>query len=124
VTTLRAAAEIAIGALYAAGAVFNAVYTLRHTTDFYGAFADGAWLRPAERIIRNVVIPNGTLFTVLLIAFQVTLAIVIFTRGDLVKAALIAGAAFSLVVAFFSSPAGIVGNAALAAIQFGLAIAH
>jgi hypothetical protein len=121
VTTLRVVAEIAIGAVYAAGAVFNTVYTLRHTTEFYQDFAGGGWFGPAESIIRTVIIPNGTLFTAILIAFQVTIAIAIFTRGDLVTAALLAGGAFSSVVAFFSSPGGAVGNLMLAAIQFGLA---
>lgn len=68
--TLRAVAEIAIGVVFAAGAVFNTVYTLRHTTEFYEDFAEGAWFGPAESIIRTVIIPNGTLFTALPIAFQ------------------------------------------------------
>jgi len=124
VSTFRVVAEVAIGAVYAAGAVFNTVYTLRHTTEFYETFAGSAWLRPAASLIRTVIIPNGTLFTVLLITFQVTIAIAIFTRGDLVTAALLAGGVFSFVAAFFSSPGGTVGNLALAAIQFILAAAR
>lgn len=123
-STFLAVAEIAIGAAYAAGAVFNTVYTLRHSTEFYTTFADRAWLRPPASLIRTVIIPNGTIFTVLLIAFQVTIAIAIFTRGDLVTAALLAGGAFAFVVAFFSSPGGTVGNLTLAGIQFVLAAAR
>jgi hypothetical protein len=124
VATLQAVAEIAIGVVFAAGAVFNTVYTLRNSTNFYEDFADGAWFAPAESFIRAVVIPNGALFTLLVIAFQATIAIVIFTRGDLVTAALFAGGTFALGVAFFSSPAGTGSNLALAAIQFGLALAR
>ncbi len=69
-------------------------------------------------------IPNGTLFTVLLIVFQATVATAILTRGGLAKAALLAGGAFSLVVAFFSNPAGTAANVALAAIQFALALSR
>jgi hypothetical protein len=43
-----------------------------------------------------VVIPNGRLFTVLLIVFQTAVAIAILTRGDLVNAALLAGGASHL----------------------------
>jgi hypothetical protein len=124
VSTFRVVTEIAIGAVYAAGAVFNTTYTLRHTSEFYKTFADRAWLRPTASLVRTVIIPNGTLFTVLLIAFQVTIAIAIFTRGDLVTAALHAGGAFAFVVAFFSSPGGTIANLMLATVQFGLATAR
>lgn len=121
---VRTVAEIAVGVLFAVGAVFNTAYTLRHTDEFYGEFADGAWLSPAEWLIRNVVIPNGTLFTVLLITFQAAVAIAILTRGDLVTVALLAGGSFALVVALFSNPAGTAANLILAAIQFGLALSR
>jgi hypothetical protein len=120
--TLRSVAEIAIGVIYGVGAAFNTVYTLRHSAEFYGDFADGAWFPPARWFIRRLVIPNGTVVTVLVILFQVTVAVAILSRGDLVTAALYTGATFALVVAFFSSPRGAVGNVALAALQFGLAV--
>jgi hypothetical protein len=113
---------MAMGLLYAAGAVFNAVYTMRHHEEFYGSFVDGAWLSPARSFVRNVVLPNGTLFTVVLIVFQVGVAAVLLTRSDWVVPALFAGAAFALVAAFASSPGGTVGNLALAAAQIGLAV--
>ncbi len=122
--TLRPIAEIGVGLLYAAGAVFNAVYTFRHTERFFGSFADGAWLGPARSFIRTVVIPNGKLFTVLLILFQVSVAVAILSRGGAVRPALLAGGTFALVVAFFSSPGGTVGNLLLAAIQFALGLSR
>lgn len=122
--TLRSIAEIGVGLLYAAGAVFNAVYTLRNTERFYGTWADGAWSNPARSFIRSVVIPNGRLFTIVLIAFQVAIAIAILTRGAAVQPALFAGGSFAVAVAFFSSPGGAVGNLVLAAIQYALALAR
>ena len=120
--TLRSVAEIGVGLLYAAGAIFNAVYTLRNTERFYGTWADGAWSNHARSFIRDVVIPNGRLFTILLIAFQVAVAIAILARGAAVRPALLAGGSFALAVAFFSSPGGAVGNLTLAAIQYSLAL--
>ena len=116
--------ELAIAALYLVGAVFNATYTLRNSGSFYGSFAEGAWLGPARTLMRGIVIPNGRAFTIALIAFQLTIAALILARGDLVLVGLIAGAAFSVGAAAVSSPAGTVGNLALAAVQAALAAAH
>lgn len=123
-TGFRAVMEIAIGLLYGAGAVFNTVYTLSHRDEFYGSFSDGAWLSPARWLIDNVVLPNATLFTVLLIVFQAAVAIAILSRGDLVVAALLAGATFSILAALASSPGGTVGTLVLAAIQLFLAFSR
>lgn len=122
--TLRSIAEIGVGLLHAAGATFNAVYTFRHTEEFFGTFVDGAWVSPAGSFTRNVVIPNGRLFTLLLIVFQVAVAVAILTRGAPVRPALLAGGTFALAVAFFSSPGGTVGNLVLAAIQYALALSR
>lgn len=122
--TLRSITEIGIGLLYVAGAVFNASYTWRHVEGFYGTFTKGAWMRSAGSFTSNVVIPHGKLFTVLLIVFQLCVAAGIITRGAAVGPALLAGGVFALVVAFFSSPGGTVGNLVLAAIQFALALSR
>ena len=121
-TALRPIIEISIGVLYAVGAVFNTVYTLHHSDKFYGAFVEGAWLGPARWFLRTVVLPNATVFTVSVILFEIVVAIMILTRGDLVRAALIAGAVFSVTAAVVSSPGGTAGNLALAAIQVALAL--
>ena len=120
-TGLRTFAEIAIGLLFSAGAIFNSVYTLRHSDEFYGSFADGAWLNPARWFVEEVVIPNARVFTVLLILFQVAVAAMILTRGDLVGTALVAGAAFAALAALASSPGGTIANLVLAAVQVALA---
>lgn len=121
---MRTAAELVIGAIYAIGAVFNTVYTLGHGREFYGDFASGAWLSPAGSLIRDRIVPNSTTFTIGLIVFQLAVAVAILTRTVLAGPALLIGGAFALVVAFFSSPGGTIGNLALAGIQFALAAAR
>lgn len=123
-TAIRTVGEIGIAAIYLIGAVFNSVWTMGHTVEFYGGFADGAWLRPARSAVRELILPNARLFTVLLVLFQVTVAVLILIRGDLVKAALIAGGVFALVAGLASSPGGTAGNTVLAGIQFTLAWAR
>ena len=85
---LRSVAEIAVGVGFAAGAVFNSVYTLRHSAEFYGAFADGAWLKPADWSMRRVVIPNSTLYHGAAHRAPERVAIAILTRGELAEQAL------------------------------------
>lgn len=119
---MQSALEIAVGVLFAVGAMFNAVYTLRHAQEFFEEFAAKAWVRPAGRLVERLVLPRTTAFTVLLIAFQVAVALAVFSRGELVTPALMAGGGFALVVALFSSPGGTVANLGLAALQFALAL--
>jgi hypothetical protein len=73
--TLRNVAELAIGVIFSIGAVFNSVYTLSHSDQFYGSFAEGAWFGPARWFVDHVVLPNATVFTILVIVFQVTVAV-------------------------------------------------
>lgn len=123
-TGIRTIAEIGIGVIYLIGAVFNSVWTLGHTDEFYEGFAEGAWLGPARSLVRDLVMPNARVFTVLLIVFQVTIGVLVLTRGDLVGPALLVGAAFALVAALVSSPGGTAGNLVLAGIQIALAVAR
>ena len=117
-------AEVAIGGLYSVGAIFNTVYTLGQADKFYGAFAHGAWFKPVRRFLRTIVLPNATAFTVSLILLEKAVAIMIFTRGDLVRPALIAGATFCIIAGVVSSPGGTAGNLTLAAIQIALALSR
>lgn len=123
-TTLCLIAEISLGVLYSVGAIFNTVYTLGNTHKFYGAFLAEAWHEPARWLLRTIVLPNATAFTVTLILFEVAVAIMILTRGDLVRVALIAGAIFCAAAAIVSSPGGTISNLALAAIQIALAVSR
>lgn len=106
---------------YGVGAVFNTAYTLGHGGDFYGSFARGAWFGPGRWLVERVVLRKPAVFTVLLVIFELTLAIMILTRTELVTPALYAGAGFCVVAALVSSPAGTAANLSLAAIQLLLA---
>ncbi len=119
---LRTVVEVGFGVLFAAGAVFNATYTMTHGTEFYRGFADGAWLAPARWMIEKVVIPNATVVTVVVVLYGAAVAIMILSRGDLVQPGLVAGGGFALVGAAASSPGGTVANLAMAAVLFILAV--
>lgn len=123
-TSLRLIAEIVFGVLYAAGAIFNLAYTLGHAGKFYGAFLEGAWHGPARWLLRTLVLPNAVAFTVVLVLFELALAIAILTRSDLAGAALVAGAVFCLAAAAVSSPGGTAANLLMAAVQALLASYH
>lgn len=118
---LRSVLEIGLGVAYGVGAVFNAAYTLGHGDDFYGGFARGAWFGPGRWLVEHVVLREPVLFTVLLVLFELTLAIMILSRTGLVTPALYAGAGFCIVAALVSSPAGTAANLTLAVIQLLLA---
>ena len=108
--------EIGFGLLFLVGVIFNASYTLRHGEEFYGSFAASAWFRPARKLVRRVVIPHAKFFTVLLIVVQASIAFMILSRGSLVEAGLMAGAAFSLVAVPVCNVPGAIANFVLAAI--------
>ena len=117
----RNIAELVIGALYATGAVFQAFDTLRKSEEFYRVMAEQSWLRPAELFIERALVPNSFAVTVLVVIFQASLAIAIFSRGAAVRPALVAGGVFSIVGALTGGPAETVGYAILALIHFRLA---
>ena len=116
--------EIGFGVLFLISAIFNASYTLRHGKEFYDNFATKAWFGPYRTLIRSIIIPHATLFTVLLIILLLTLALMILTRGSLVQPALIAGAAFGLAVVPASNIPGATANFLIAVTLTLLAIAH
>lgn len=117
---LRNIIEIGFGALYLIGAIFNSLYTFRHWDEFYGSFAEKAILAPARGLVQKVVIPHAKVFTILLIIFQVMVAICILSRGVLVVPGLMAGAIFCLGVVFVSNPGGTIVSLVMAILQFYL----
>jgi hypothetical protein len=120
-SNLKNIAEIGVGLLFMVGAIFNVSYTLRHGEEFYGSFATSAWFGPSRKLVRSIVIPQAKLFTILLVALQVSIAVTILSRGNLVQYGLIAGAVFSLAAVFVSNVPGAIANLALAALQVFLA---
>lgn len=122
VSNLKNIIEIGIGLLFLVGAIFNVSYTLRHGEEFYGSFAASAWFRPSRKLVRSVVIPQAKLFTILLVALQVSIAVTILSRGNFIQYGLIAGAVFSLAAVLVSNVPGAIANLALAALQVFLAL--
>jgi len=116
--------EIGFGILFLISAIFNLSYTLRHGKEFYGSFVANAWFGPYKTLIRTVVIPHATVFTILLVVLLVSLALMILTRGNFVKPALIVGAVFSLAIVPASNLPGAIANLAMAAALTLLALAH
>jgi len=119
---LRNLLEIGIGLLFLIGAIFNSLYTFRHGDEFSGSFAENALLIPARALVRKLVIPNARLFTVLLVAFQLSVAFCILSRGELAVPGLIAGAIYSFAAALVSNTGGAIANLVLTAIQLALAL--
>ena len=122
-SAVQRVAEWAVSAMFLVGALFNAVYTLRHGEEFYGGFAANAWLPAARALIPRVVVPHAKLFTVPLIAFQLLVAGLIIAGGDLAVVGLTLGAVFSLLAAAVSSNGGALGNVLLAFVMALLAYA-
>jgi hypothetical protein len=118
---IRTILEIGVGLLFLIGAIFNATYTLRNGEAFFRSFADSAWFPAAAVLIRRGVVPKARLFTLLLAAFQVIVALLILTRSPLVVVGLYAGAAFALAAALVSSAGGAVMNLLMALVQAVLA---
>ena len=118
---LKTVIEIGFGLLYLVGAVFNYLYTLSHGEEFYGSFAENALFGPSGALVRSFVIPHSTLFTGLLIVFQLLVAFCILSRGTLVVPGLIAGALFSFVAVLVSNLPGAVANLLMAVVQGYLA---
>ncbi len=117
---LRNILEIGFGLLYLIGAIFNFLYTLRHGDQFYGSFADKAMFALASQFIRKVVIPRARFFTVLLIAFQLLVAVSILSRGNLVAPGLIVGTIFCFGAVLVSNPSGAIANLTMALLQIFL----
>lgn len=114
--------EIGFGVLFIIGAIFHTLYTLRHGKALYGNFANNAWLDLYRTIIWKLVIPHTTVFTILLIIFQMSVGLMILTRGSLIEEGLFAGAAFSLAIIPASNTRGILANSGLAAVLVVLAL--
>jgi hypothetical protein len=120
----RIVIEIGFGCLYLIGAIFNALYTWRHGEEFYGSFADKATLSSARQLIRRLVIPWARLFTSLLIAFQLLVAVSILSQDRLVEIGLLSGAIFCLGVVFVSNMPGAIANLIMSIIQLLLVVAR
>ncbi len=75
----------------------NGLYLLRHP-EAYDAIADLAVLAPYQWLLREVIRPLATPFTLLLIAFELAVALLVLSKGVAVRLGLIAGIVFQLAV--------------------------
>jgi hypothetical protein len=75
----------------------NTLYLLRHP-EAYDGIADLAVLAPYEWLLRAAIRPMATPFTLLLIAFELTVAALMLGRGAAVKLGLAAAILFQLAV--------------------------
>jgi hypothetical protein len=105
--------ELAFGMLFLIGAAFNSLYTIQHGAEFYGSFAKKALLPAGRTLVRNVVIPRDTFFTVGMIVFQLVVAVCLLSRGPLATLGLIAGAIFALGSVLVSNASGVLANLAM-----------
>ena len=105
-----------IGLAYLAAAVFNTVYTLPRSDQLDG-YADGAWFPFLGDFMRDVFMPNGDLFMILVIAFEVAVAVLILSRGSYVDAGVVASVLWVLAVLPFLAWPYLITNLVLALMQ-------
>jgi hypothetical protein len=105
-----------IGIAYLAAAVFNTVYTLPRSDQLDG-YAEGAWFPFLEDFMRDVFMPNGDLFMILVIAFEVAVAVLILSRGSYVDAGVVASVLWVVAVLPFLAWPYLITNLVLALMQ-------
>jgi hypothetical protein len=120
INNLRNILEIGFGILLLIGAIFNSFYTYRNGDEFYGSFVENALLKPAKQFVAKVVIPRNQVFTILMIIFQVSASICIFSRGPLAGPGLIAGGVFAFGAALVSNSGGMIANQVMAILMIYL----
>jgi len=72
--------QLAVAALYLVGAAFNATYTLPRSDQLDG-YAEGAWFGFLEDFMWDVFMPNGEIFMIGVVLFEVALGLLILGRG-------------------------------------------
>lgn len=106
-----------IGLAYLAAAVFNGVYTMPRVDTGLDGYADGAWFAFLGDFIRDVFVPNGTLFMVLVIAFELAVGLLILSRGRAVDLGIWASLAWVVAVLPFLAWPYLLTNIALVVLQ-------
>jgi hypothetical protein len=98
----RNAARIGFGGFFLGMAAINTTVTLPNAADTYQAFADLSW--PGfEWLVLHVVRPVGVPFTVLLIAFEIGVTVLVLSKGRRVRLGLLAALGFMIGLAPFIS---------------------
>ncbi len=92
----RNAARLGFGGFFLATATFNATVTLPDAAAFYTCVADELAWPGFDWLLRQLVIPAAVPLTVLLVAFQVGVAMLVLSKGRQVRLGLLAAIAFMI----------------------------
>jgi len=111
-----------LGVGYLVAAVFNAFYTLSVADTAYwpDGFGETTWLAPYAWLLEHVIQPNGVLFTIGLVVFEVILGLHLLARGRRAEDGLLVATVFVLLlIPALGFPNWLV-NVGLAALQLWL----
>jgi hypothetical protein len=117
--TWRNATRLAFGAFFLATATFNATVTLPDAAAFYSSVADELAWPGVDWLLRQLVVPAAVPFTVLLVAFEAGVAVLVLAKGRQVRLGLLAAIAFMVGLAPLMSWYEL-GNVPLVALSLAL----
>jgi hypothetical protein len=108
-----------VGAFYLLSAVFNAAYTLPLTDepDTFQGYADGAWFSFLTEFMEDVFAPNGAVFMVIVVVFEVAVGLLIMGRGGWVDFGVAASLVWVIAILPFLAWPYLLVNVALVLIQ-------
>jgi hypothetical protein len=91
----RNAARIGFGGFFLAMAAYNTTVVLPNAAETYRSIAELSW--PGfDWLMLHLVVPAGVPLTLLLIAFEVGVAVLVLSKGRRVRAGLLAAVAFMI----------------------------
>jgi hypothetical protein len=90
----RNATRLAFGAFFLAMATVNATVVLPNAAASYTSIADELAWPGVDWLLRHMVVPAAVPFTVLLVAFEVGVAVPVLSKGRRVRLGLLAAIAF------------------------------
>jgi hypothetical protein len=92
--TWRNAARLGFGGFFLAMATYNATVTLPNAAESYKQIADNLAWPGFDWLLLHLVVPAAVPLTVLLIAFEVSVAALVLSKGQRVRLGLLAAVAF------------------------------
>lgn len=92
----RNAARLGFGGFFMAMATVNAAVTLPDAADLYRSIADELAWPGFDWLVWHLVVPAAVPLTVLLIAFEVGVAVLVLSKGRQVRVGLLAAAVFMI----------------------------
>jgi hypothetical protein len=91
----RNAARVGFGGFFLAMAAYNTTMVLPNAAEAYRGVAELSW-PGLDWLMLHLVAPAGVPFTLLLVAFEVGVAVLVLSRGRRVRVGLLAAVAFML----------------------------